>query len=61
MVNIRSGLQAQTRASHIRGIDMRPIYAFAAGIAATIAVLAVMGAKEIGAEEGAQEQAQEEQ
>jgi hypothetical protein len=40
---------------------MRPIYAFAAGIAATIAVLAVMSAKEIGAEEGTQEQAQEEQ
>jgi len=32
---------------------MRSIYAFAAGIAATIAILAVMGAKEIGAEEEA--------
>ncbi len=30
---------------------MRPIYAFAAGIAATVALLAVVGAKDIGAEE----------
>ena len=41
---------------------MRPIYAFAAGIAATIAVLAVVGAKDIGAEEeNAGAEAQEQQ
>lgn len=32
---------------------MKSIYAFAAGIAATIAIITIMGAKEIGAEEGA--------
>ena len=60
MVNIAPGLKRLRRKPvNKRGIEMRAIYAFAAGIAATIAVLAVMGAKEIGAEEGAQEQAQE--
>ena len=40
---------------------MRTIYAFAAGIAATIAVLAVIGAKDIGAEEEASADAAEAQ
>ena len=41
---------------------MRPIYAFAAGIAATVAVLVALGAKDVGAEEeGASAGAQEEQ
>ena len=40
---------------------MRPIYAFAAGIAATIAVIVAMSAQEISAEEEASAEAAEEQ